>query len=152
MKDFLSDMFGTIFDTIFGIYDPSFHNPVFQHLYESGFYILLGLVFLIIPIILLSLFYFLWKYPYGNIWHWLIWSFIILIVVFLVSFGISDSFILNSNNPEMHNCYNLSECYNYIGSLPLKYSLANTSISLIIILIISLIIKRYSKIQTHLPF
>lgn len=152
MPDFLSDSFGFIYDRVFEIYSENFQTPVFQYFFDSGFYVMLGMIFIFVPLLLMAAFYYFCKYPYGKWWHWLLWFFIIIIVVFGWTFGYANTFILNSNEQEMITCNGVQECSDYIKGLPLEYAKANAILSLFVSFIGSLILKRFSKIQTHLPF
>lgn len=152
MREIFSDWFATIYDRWFNIFNPDFQSPVFQYLLDSGFYIMIGLIFLVVPLALMAIFYILWKYPYGKWWHWLIWYVIVTLVVFGWTFGYANQFINDSNAQEMIICYNVQECADYIKELPMKYAKANIILSLIVGFLGSLILKQFSKVQTHLPF
>jgi len=152
MKESFSELFATIYDRWFNIFNPDFQDPVFQYFFDSGFYIVLGLIFIFVPLALMAMFYRAWKYPYGRWWHWLIWYVFTLLVVFGWTFGYANSFILGSNANEMTLCYNVQECTDFINSLPLEYAKANAFLCLITGFIGSLILKQFSKVQTHLPF
>jgi len=147
-----SQLFGAIYDTIFGIFNVNFHVPVFKFFFESGFYIWLGLIFIMVPLAFMFVFYYLWFYPYGQWWHWLILFVIAILVVFGTTYGYSRSFILGSNAPEMIGCYNVPACSDYIQSLPMKYAWVNTILGIVVGFISSLLLKQGSKVQTHLPF
>lgn len=152
MKELFSDFFATIYDRGFDIFNPNFQTPVFQYLFDSGFYIMIGLIFILTPLAFMAVFYYLWKYPYGKFWHWLIWYFITTLVVFGWTFGYANQFINDSNAQEMITCYNVQECADYIKGLPMEYAKANVFLSLIVGFVGSLILKQYSKVQPHLPF
>ena len=67
---------------------------------------MIGMIFIFIPLVLMVLFYYVWPYPYGKWWHWLIWFVITILIVFGCTFGYANSFILGSNAQEMINCFN----------------------------------------------
>jgi len=152
MPSFLSDWFATIYDRVFSIFNPDFQDPVFQYFFDSGFYVMLGAIFIFIPLVLMAIFYYAWHYPYARWWHWLIWVAITILLVFGCTYGYANTFIINSNAQEMMNCYNVQECSDYINSLPLEYAKANIILSMIVGFLGSLILKQWSKVQTHLPF
>lgn len=152
MKDLFSDWFSTIYDRWFDIFNPDFQDPVFQYFFDSGFYIMIGLIFLFVSLALMAIFYYLWIYPYGKLWHWLIWYVITTLVVFGWTFGYANQFIIASNAQEMITCYNVQECSDYIKGLPMEYAKANAFLSLIVGFIGSMIMKQFSKVQPHLPF
>ena len=147
-----SQWFGYIYDTVFNIFHPDFQDSVFWYFFESGFYVKLGLIFILIPLGFMSVFYYLCYYPYGRWWHWLILLVIAILVVFGTTYGYSRSFILGSNAQEMTLCYNVEECSEYIQALPMKYAWVNTILGSLIGFIGSLLLKQGSKVQTHLPF
>jgi len=137
----------------FGIYDQNY-PLIFDTLYDNGGYVKFGVSFILIPFICWLLFYRAWKYPYGNLLHWLVWLAITIVVVFSTTYGIANMEILASSNQALNNAIsNSSTGYaGYSASLPLKYALFNGSLTLVIGFIYSLILKQYSKIQIHLPF
>jgi hypothetical protein len=99
------------------------------------------------------LFYYLWKYPYGKLWHWLVWMALTVLIVFGTTYGIANTEILGSDNQALNEAIaDAGTGYaGYAASLPLKYALANSLLALIIGFIYSLIMKQFSKIQIHLP-
>ena len=152
MPRFLSDWFAAIYDRVFNIFNPDFQTPVFQYFFDSGFYVWLGVIFIFVPLILMAVFYYAWRYPYGRWWHWLIWYVCTILIVFGWTYGYANSYINGSNAQEMIQCYNVQECADYIKKLPLEYAKANAFLGIIVGFIGSLILKQRSKVQTHLPF
>lgn len=152
MKDIFSDWFATIYERLFSIFNADYQDPVFQYLFDSGFYIMLGVIFIFVPLALMALFYYVWHYPYSRWWHWLIWFAITILIVFGCTFGYANTFILGSNAPEMVPCFNVQVCSDYINGLPLEYAKANIILGMILGFIGSLILKQWSKVQTHIPF
>ena len=148
----MDELFGTIYDTVFGIFDNKYFL-IFQHLYENGGYLKFGLSFILIPLICWILFYYLWKYPYGKLWHWLIWIAITVFIVSVATYGIANNEILGSDNQALNEAIaDTSTGYeDFAATLPLKYAFANCLMALIISFIYSLIMKQFSKIQIHLP-
>ncbi len=137
--------FYEFFEKSFGIFDNNF-SMVFQTFFINGGYNSIGLLLLIIPLIFLSLFYFIWRYPYGTIWHWLISLSIIAIIVAASTFGsvsLSLAKFLVDPNPLIAD---------FTGSLVWKYAILNGFLAIGISFIFSLILRRYSKVQMHLPF
>ena len=149
----MSEFFGTIYDGIFRIYHESYHQ-IFQHLFDNGGYFKMGLTFLLIPLAGWLLFYYLWKYPYGKIWHWLIWLAVIVIIVFITTHGIAVNEIFASDNQALNELIADTDTgYGaYADSLPVKYALANSLLALILSLLYSLVLKQFSKVHIHLPF
>jgi beta-lactamase regulating signal transducer with metallopeptidase domain len=149
----MKETFGSIYDTLFGIFNNDFFL-VFQHLFENGGYIKLGFSFILIPLVFWLLFYYLWKYPYARIWHWLVWLLISIVTVMGITYGIANAEIFNSNNQALNEAIaDESNGYeDYVSSLPLKYAMVNCLLAAITGFIYSLLLKQFSKIQIHLPF
>ena len=149
----MKELFGSIYDTLFGIFNNDFFL-VFQHLFDNGGYIKLGLSFILIPLVLWLLFYYLWKYPYAKIWHWLVWLLISIVMVLAITYSVANTEIFNSNNQALNEAIaDESTGYEpYVSSLPLKYAMVNSLLAAIIGFIYSLLLKQFSKIQIHLPF
>ncbi|WP_149277657.1 hypothetical protein [Pareuzebyella sediminis] len=153
MKDALSWFFAELYEVWLGVYDTKF-VLIYQTLYEEGGYLWFGLIFILIPLLLLILFYFLWKYPYGRFWHWLLWWLIISLVVAFVIWRVSEVAIFDSNNQSLTDALaDLETGYDrHARTLPLQYAIYSSLISLGLGFIYSLVLKRWSKIQIHLPF
>jgi hypothetical protein len=149
----MKETFAAIYDTLFGIYNTQFYL-IFQHLFDNGGYIKLGFSFILIPLICWVIFYYIWKYPYGKLWHWLVLMVITMLILFVTSYSIAYSEILESNNQALNDAIaDASTGYEeYAASLPVKYACANSFLALITGFIYSLIMKQFSKIQIHLPF
>lgn len=147
----LSNFFGYVYDSIFNIYNANISN-VFNYFFDSGFYVIMGTMFVLIPALLMSVFYFIWKNPYGKWYHWLIMLAIIVIVVAISTYGYAESFINYSNAQVMSDCYNDDFCQSLIKDLPFDYAIANFASSALISIVFSIIFKQFSKLQAHLPF
>ena len=149
----ITDVFAGIYETIFGIRDDKF-SLIFSTLYNEWGYIKLGLTFLFIPLLSWFLFYYVWRYPYGKLWHWALWFLISGIVVFGCTWSLANTIILASNNQQLIDALNdpQSGYKQYASDLPLIYAMINTSLALVLGFICSLIFKQLSKIQMHLPF
>lgn len=149
----MKDIFAPIYESWFHLYEAKF-SLIFDTLYDYGGYIKLGLSFVLIPLVLLLLFYYVWKYPYGKFWHWFVWLLIIILIVAGASWGIANNEIFASNNQALIDALADPESGygEFAKTLPLKYTLANSILTLGISFIYSLILKQFSKIQIHLPF
>ena len=44
----LSNFFGSIYDSLFSIYDPNYNN-IYNYFFDNHFYVFIGLMFLLIP-------------------------------------------------------------------------------------------------------
>lgn len=144
----MNNFFAAIYENF--IYNETYH-AIFQYLFDSGSYAWFGLAVVAIPILFWAAFYFIWMYPYGRGWHWLIWMAITLVVVFLSGLGIASLVILASSDPIMIDCFNDANCNTYAHSLPIQYAFLNVIIAFVWGLIISFAFKQFSKVQAHLP-
>ena len=153
MKDALSTFFAVIYEDILGIRNTSF-DLIFQFLWEYGGYISFGMIFILIPLVMWVLFYLVWRYPYGKIWHWLIWWGFISLVVGIVTWQVATVEIFESNWQPLNDALADPETgyYQYAETLPIKYALYNSLLCLVLGFIYSLILKQFSKLQIHLPF
>lgn len=147
----ISNFFAMVYETWFSIYNQNF-NVVHTALYDSSSYFWIGISSLIIPIIVCLFFYFLWMFPYGKWYHWLIWMLGSSFLVLCCTFAISNLILFDPNNPILNNAYGDLPTYNYASSLPIKYGVCNFFIAFAAGFFISIICKQFSKIQTHLPF
>ena len=149
----MKDNFSTIYETWFQLYNSQF-DSIFNTLFYDGGYIMFGLSFILIPLVLWLLFYYVWKYPYGKVWHWLVWLLITFVIVAGLTFGIANNEIFVSDNQALINALADPESgyEQFAKTLPLKYALFNGILTIGIGFIYSLILKQFSKIQIHLPF
>jgi hypothetical protein len=149
----MNDIFAPLYETIFGLYDSQF-SLIFDTLYEDGGYFMFGLSFIFAPLLMWLVFYYLWKYPYGKFWHWMIWLLISSIIVGVGTWGLANNEIFASNNQSLIDALADPESgyEEYAKSLPIKYALYNSILTIVIGFLYSLILKQFSKIQIHLPF
>lgn len=149
----LNEIFATIYETWFGLYSSDF-DLIFSTLYDDGGYLKLGLSFILIPLFCWLLYYYVWKYPYAQFWHWLVWLLVIAVIVTGISYGIANTEIFASNNQALNDALaDESTGYkNYAQSLPLTYGIYNGLFTIVIGFFYSLLLKQFSKIHTHLPF
>jgi len=148
----IKDLFAPIYETWFDLFDPAY-RLIFSTLYNDGGYIFFGLAFLIIPLVCWLLFYYAWKYPYGKLWHWLLFMLIVIVIVFASTWSIANTEIFASNNQDLIEALNDPDSgyKDYATLLPMKYGMINSLLSLAIGIIYSFIMKQFSKVQIHLP-
>lgn len=149
----MNDLFATIYEYLFGLYD-SHYTLIYNALFDYGGYSLLGLTFILVPLLMFAAFYFLWKYPYGKFWHWFLWLIIVYLIIGGISWGVSYNEIFLSNNQELIDALADPESgyEEFANTLPLKYALSNGLLGITIGFVYSLVLKQFSKIQIHLPF
>jgi len=145
--------FAFIYETVFPIYDPQFFL-IFDTLFNDGGYIYMGLTFILTPMIMFAGFYFLWKYPYGTIWHWVGWFIIIILLTGGITWGVANNEIFLTDNQTLLDAIADSDSgyENFANTLPLQYALVNSLLSIFVGFVYSLVFKQFSKIQIHLPF
>lgn len=148
----MKNFFSMVYESWIGLYNSNF-DLIFTNLFEHGGYITLGFTFILIPIILWSIFYFLWKYPYGKLWHWFLWLIVSAIIVSIISYSIANTEIFASGNQALNDAIadETTGYKNYASSLPLSYALYNGLFAIIIGIICSFLMKQISKVQIHLP-
>jgi energy-coupling factor transporter transmembrane protein EcfT len=149
----MSEFFAALYETLFRVYHASYPE-IFSTLYNYGGYVKLGLIFLLVPLVFWLLFYFLWRYPYGRFWHWLLWWLLSGVVVLVVTWLQARGAIFDAPNPALVDALADPESgYKvYAVTLPQHYALINTGLSLVAGFLYSLLLKPFSKIQMHLPF
>jgi hypothetical protein len=149
----ITESFAAIYETVFGIFNQNY-SLIFSTLYDYGGYLKIGFLFLLIPLLLWLLFYYVWRFPYGKFWHWGLWLIICGIVVFVSTWSLSNLQIFASSNQQLIDALNdpQSGYSQYAAGLPVTYATINIFLSIIVSFILSLIMKQFSKIQIHLPF
>jgi len=149
----MKDILASIYETMFGLYNQAY-DLIFTALYNDGGYLKFVLTWLLIPLVCWLLFYYIWRYPYGRWWHWLLWLVVTFILVFGTTWGVANSEILSSSNQDLIDAIADTESgYEaYAQTLPIKYATINSILAVGITIIYSFIMKQFSKVQTHLPF
>ena len=137
--------FYEFFENQLGFYDNRY-SFVFKTLFLNGGYNDMGFTLFLIPLGLLALFYFLYKYPYATFWYWLVY----ILIIALVVGGLTYNFVSLSIAEHLNSAD--QEVADFSNSLVLKYALLNSGLSLIVSFLYSLALQRVSKIQMHLPF
>ncbi|MEG1617589.1 MAG: hypothetical protein RR202_11425 [Bacteroidales bacterium] len=143
----MNDLFATVYEL--WIYNQDYQD-IFQTMYDGNdglfsHYSLIGLLTLFVSLSAAIIFYFLIRYPYTKIWHWLLYAF--GIGVFLVG-GITYGYLQESLIEFTQD----SEMSDITNRIILNYSVYNTVAFLLFFTGLSLVLKRVSKHQYHLPF
>ena len=135
----MNNFFGQIYEV-----GDFYHNVYSPELYSIDFYTNFGLLMLLVPTALMSLFYFANKHPYGKWWHWLIVWLVSGATVLLVS-----SNMLNENLA----MYVLDEeNYPDVNDFVLYLALLNMGYSLLVGFVISKVFQQFPLPQSTLPF
>jgi MFS superfamily sulfate permease-like transporter len=136
----MNDFFGQLF------YEHGFlyHNVYSRELFSNNFYTKFGLLMLIIPLVVMVIFYFINKYPYGKWWHWLLtW-----IVAGVIVAGISRNLL----NEELAVYVLEPVSYPDVSGFVIDLSLINLTYSMLVGFIISFVYKQIPGPQSTLPF
>ena len=143
----------TLYDTWFKIYNSDYYL-LFYHLEENGEYRNFALIFIFIPLIVMTLFYLVYKNPYAKWWYWLIAVIISAVLVWFATRQVAYIAIFESSNTELNDALaDFDSGYeSYAIPLPFLYANYNTSVSIIFGFFWSIILRPFSKIQKHLPF
>jgi len=146
-------IFNPIYDIFVSNADINQYNLIFAHLAEQAVYLRFELLLVLIPLVCWFLFYFVWKYPYGKIKHWIVWLIITVVILFLATHNVAHKAIFDSHNMALNESIaDTSTGYdNFASSLPGKFAFINSMLGLIISIIYCFIMKQFSKVQTHLP-
>lgn len=136
----MNDFFGQIF------YEHNFlyHNVYSPELYGNNFYTKFGLLMVIIPLVVLAIFYFINKYPYCKWWHWLI----TLVVAGAIVAVISNNLLNEELAVYVLEPVKYTDVNGFINNL----TFANLAYSLLVGFIISFVYKQVPGPQSTLPF
>jgi hypothetical protein len=132
------------FEQIFYEYPFLYNGDYTTALSKNSFFINLGLLMIVIPIVIMAVFYFINKYPYGKLWHWLI--------AWVVSGALVAIISYNLLNEELA-VYILSPSeFPDAGGFVMNLVWANLVYSLVVGFIISFVYKQVPGPQSTLPF
>lgn len=138
---FLLDAFASDYELFYGVFD------------SSNVYILLFLTGFLLPLLLWTIFYFLVNYPYTKMFHWIFVMLIILIAVFGISYSQVNITIVGSTSDDFNNLLASDQvAQDVANSLPIYFGLLNVLYAFISSIFYCFVLKRFSKIQMHLPF
>ena len=139
----MNNFFAWFYEMLNGIFLTKYPQ-IFSFMYDNGHYANIGWFLLLIPLAFLAMFYFLWRYPYGRIWHWLLW----ILVIGIVTGGVTYGYCMD----KLASYLATIETEQVTFSLLLKYGIVNAVWSIFLAAAHSLWMSRLSKIQKHLPF
>lgn len=132
----------------------AFNFPEFDSVLESNkTYLTLSFLCFVLPIIFWLLFYKFYSYPYAKLFHWISAFAILLIIVGILSYASVNEALLGANNSGIDQLLASNNSAQEIAdSLPLYLSIYNVFLSAILGFVYSIFLKRFSKVQMHLPF
>lgn len=136
----MNDFFGQVF------YEHGFlyHNVYSPELYDNNFYTKFGLLMFIIPLVVMAIFYFINKYPYGKWWHWFI--------TWIISGAIATSVSYNMLNEELVTYVLQPVKYPDVSGFVTDLSLINLTYVMVVGFAISFIYKQVPGPHSTLPF
>lgn len=144
----MEEFFAAIYETLLQI--PHISGPYasqfYQTLFVEGGYVIMGLIFLVIPFICASVFYFIIKYPYLKYWHWLIAVLVTAVIVFLVTRSLGFEMLISNVSAAADPDYRKVAL-----DLLVYFSFYNAFLGILFFSIYSLVLKQFSKAQAHLP-
>lgn len=120
---------------------------------ESRAYIVLGILGFILPFVYWLIFYKTYSYPYAKLIHYIIALVLSLLCVGFLSYTVVNEALWGSNNQVINDLLASDQTAVEIAdALPLYLSFYNVTLSAILGFAYSLFLKRFSKVQMHLPF
>lgn len=146
----MRNFFANIYEQV--LYNSRF-DLIYQAMYSDQGYIFIGLMFLLLPLLVMALFYFERWFPYLKAWHWLFIVAIGLVGVFASTVGIFNSTVLATGDQALANELANPNSGYYEHATTLRYYLGfyNILLAFLVSLIYSAIFKRFSKLHSHLP-
>jgi hypothetical protein len=133
-------------NNIFGSWYENFvyHGVYSLELFNNNFYTYFGLIMIIIPLVVMAVFYFINKNPYGKLWHWLIAWIIAGAIVTIVSYNmLREELAVYVLDPEN---------YPDVSGFVMNLSLTSLAYSMVVGFAISLLYKQVPGPQSTLPF
>jgi hypothetical protein len=132
-------------EDILGLYKEEFEF-IFNRMYEDTVYTKIALLAIFISGGLMSLFYFLYNNPYAKLLHWLAAILISGVIVSIITFSVVTSgladYLVDSD----------LEVQDFTKSLRIWYVGLNFILACICSFLWSLLLRKWSKIQMHIPF
>jgi hypothetical protein len=120
---------------------------------ESNTYFKLVLLCFVLPILYWLVFYKLYSNPYAKLFHYLIALLLSLVLIGFLSYSLVNEALWGSNNQALNDLLATDQSAIEIAdALPLYLSIYNVILSAILGFVYSIFLKRFSKIQMHLPF
>jgi hypothetical protein len=119
----------------------------------SNTYFKLVLLCFVLPILYWLVFYKLYSNPYAKLFHYLIALLLLLVLIGFLSYSLVNEALWGSNNQALNDLLATDQSAIEIAdALPLYLSIYNVILSAILGFVYSIFLKRFSKIQMHLPF
>ena len=116
-------------------------------MFDNSLYFPIGLCMVLIPIVLLTMYYYvLNSVKFSKWWHWLLLVVIICVINFCIAFGISYR-----NISDLYMDQNTAPSY-ALGTCCFSFSMINVLWSFVVSFVWSMIIKRGSTNCRRTPF
>jgi hypothetical protein len=120
---------------------------------QSNTYFKLVLLCFVLPILYWLVFYKLYSNPYSKLFHYLIALLLSLVLIGFLSYSLVNEALWGSNNQALNDLLASDQpAIEIADALPLYLSIYNVILSAILGFVYSIFLKRFSKIQMHLPF
>lgn len=120
---------------------------------ESNTYFKLVLLCFVLPIFYWLGFYKFYSNPYAKFFHYLFALLLSLFIIGFLSYTIVNEALWGSNNQALNDLLASDQIAIEIAdSLPLYLSIYNVFLSALLGFGYSILLKRFSKLQMHLPF
>jgi hypothetical protein len=142
------DLFASIyqfFENLLGLFNQDY-SIIFEDIYALGVYTKMGFSCLIVPVIVMAIFYYLYQNPYATILHWGVGLIIGLVIIAMITVNILRldlAVYLLDDDPAVSG---------FTNKLIVSYTFINVFLGGIIGFLASLLLRLNSKVQMHLPF
>lgn len=146
----MNDFFANIYEQV--LYQGKY-QLVYTAMYENHGYIMIGFIFLIVPFIMLALFYFERWMPYLKARHWLLAIAIGLVIVIVSTVSVFNLTVLATGNQNLASLLANPDSgyYEHATTIRYYYGFYNVLLAFLVSLIYSALYKRFSKLHSHLP-
>lgn len=101
----MNDLFSTIFNWLSSMFGQDWDN----FLYDAGVYTYFGLILLILPAVIASVFYYTPTVRFNGRIKWFLFMLVTLLLVALCTFGVGDYFLQNADNLDQYGSIAFSD-------------------------------------------
>lgn len=149
----MRDLFLYLYADLLSLHNAQF-QLIFDHaLYYTNGYTLNGFIFILVPLIIALLFYFLYHNPFAKYWHWLIALTVCITIVGIFTHQYNVYLIFSTYHPDLRLALNTPDTgyKDFAKNLILNLTIINIFLSTIMFALYSLVFKQFSKSQGHIP-
>lgn len=142
-----------IYSIVLGFLNANSYPILDYALDVSNSYFKLVLLCFVLPIFYWLVFYKLYSNPYATLFHYLIALLLSLVLIGFLSYSLVNEALWGSNNQALNDLLASDQTAIEIAdALPLYLCIYNLLLSAILGFGYSIFLKRFSKVQMHLPF